>query len=200
MRPDARIALMAHSLHRLGIRATRSAPIRWARRMRQLGATGDVAETTRRRRGQRRRRRGADDLRAGHQAVLPPATSRYGSWDDENPDRWIWEFRARSLSTPSTSSPATATRIYHLNPTGHTEWANCLHRYGGSFGASGALGAEAYRRRVRRRHDRIDVRRHRRRQVRLRRSFVQLLQQSTSSYRFALVTYRDWPQWTGDPE
>ena len=118
----------------------------------------------------------------------------WGSWELQNPERWIWEFERG----PFNFAIGDQKEIYHPNPTGHTEWANCLHKYG-AFGASGAVTGKGD----------VDV-------VfvidttgsmfddiaavkSFASQFVDLLQGSTSSYRVALVTYRDWPSWTGDP-
>ena len=135
MRPDARIALNAYPyvdsetpIYTLG-----TYPV--SQKMRQLGAAGDAAE---------QRAVDLDNADAGteHTVFVPDIKTcfaghePYGSWDDQNPDRWIWEFE-RGPYNADHFFEGDRNDIYHPTPTGHTEWANCLHPYG-SFGTAGS--------------------------------------------------------------
>jgi alpha-tubulin suppressor-like RCC1 family protein/lysophospholipase L1-like esterase len=194
MRPDARIALNAYPYvdsdspahaYTLG-----TYPV--TTKLRQLGATGDAAQQL---------AVTQDNGDAGRaQTVFVPGIKTcfaghepYGGWDDVNPDRWIWEFE-RGPYGPAFAGDQND--IYHPTPTGHTEWANCLKSYG-SFGTSGTLGGDVDVVFV------IDATGSMSDDIAAVRAvasdLVDLVDESTSSYRFAVVTYRDWPEYTGDP-
>jgi Mg-chelatase subunit ChlD len=104
-----------------------------------------------------------------------------------NPDRWLWEWERFSIP-----------ENYHPNPTGHQEYANLLIPYA-TFGTGGVfLGGDVdvvfVVDTTGSMWDDIDAVKD------FASDFVDLLTMSTSSFRFALVTYRDHPEHTEDPE
>jgi LPXTG-motif cell wall-anchored protein len=118
---------------------------------------------------------------AGHEPD-PDATHR-------NPDRWINEF-ADSLTDKHL--------MYHPNPTGHQEEANLLKPFA-DFGAAqdststaGSVDLVFAIDTTGSMQPSLDA-------VKLLTTqMVDLLSARTASYRFALVTYRDHPSWTGN--
>jgi lysophospholipase L1-like esterase len=157
-----------------------------AQEVRSLGLAGDaaqdqiVADANIGHPGQVIHLRGVPELFAGHEPD-PAFTSR-------NPDRWLWELLETKIQL----------EWYHMNPVGHYEYAQLLDQ-GGTYGAgtqagpgadvdivlvldtTGSMGSS------------IDA-------VRQDASaFIDDVQASTTSSRFALVTYKDQPAWTGDP-
>jgi Ca2+-binding RTX toxin-like protein len=118
-----------------------------------------------------------------------------GYWEFQNADRWIYEFeRGFPLDLLGRGSVA---ENYHPNPTGHQEWANVLIPFG-TFGVAGSvLGGNIDVVFV------IDTTGSMFDDIAAVKSFafefVNLLTGSVTSYRFALVTYRDHPSYTGNP-
>lgn len=109
-------------------------------------------------------------------------------FSEENPDRWLHEF----VAYPSSDS-------YHPNPLGHENWGRALSAFetfgatnNGSFGkdadvdiafvvdTTGSMGDEIAQ-------VRADLSK-----------LVDKLASTTSSYRVAVVSYRDFPERTGD--
>ncbi|NMM32189.1 MAG: VWA domain-containing protein [Cellulomonas sp.] len=114
--------------------------------------------------------------------VLEPDPSPYS----RNPDRWIHEFDTLTMD-----------EWYHPTATGHQEESKLLR--GASIpgrpttAAAGSLDLVFVIDATGSMSSLID-------QVKAyTTAMVSLLQSSTGSYRFALVTYRDDPTWTGDP-
>lgn len=109
-------------------------------------------------------------------------------FSEENPDRWLHEFIVNPLSDS-----------YHPNPEGHENWGRALSAFetfgvvtNGSFGrdadvdiafvvdTTGSMGDEIAQ-------VRADLS-----------ALVNKLASTTSSYRVAVVSYRDFPERTGD--
>jgi lysophospholipase L1-like esterase len=124
---------------------------------------------------------GVPDLFNGHEPD--------GSFSNKNPARWIYELFDTKIQL----------EWYHMNPVGHYEYAQLLSQ-GGDYGAgaatqgdggdidvvllldtTGSMGSS------------IDAVRQ------YATTLVDEVSASTTSARFALVTYRDQPAWTGDP-
>jgi lysophospholipase L1-like esterase len=104
-----------------------------------------------------------------------------------NPDRWIYEFETR-----------VAAEWYHYNARGHEEIANLLAPFG-AFGAAGSISGLGSVDIV----FAIDTTGSMGPYINTVKAFstdlVELVAQQTTSYRFALVDYRDFPTRTGDP-
>ena len=121
----------------------------------------------------------------------------FGHPDFQNPQRWIYEIE-RGFPVSLLGHGVTEDN-YHPNPTGHEEWAKVLIPFG-TFGTSGSVGSGSGSIDVvfvidttGSMGDDIDA------VKAFSNEFIELLTTRTSSYRFALVTYRDHPEHTGDP-
>lgn len=109
-------------------------------------------------------------------------------FNDENPNRWLFEFETMQM-----------TEWYHSNPLGHENWARGLSNFGtfgatgGSFGTDADIDVAFVVDTTSSMDDDIA-------QVQADLSnLVNQLEATTDSYRVAVVSYRDFPERTGDP-
>jgi alpha-tubulin suppressor-like RCC1 family protein/Mg-chelatase subunit ChlD len=191
MRPDARIVLNAYPFLDVGTPAYMLGSYNVSDAIRTLGTAGDREQ-------QEAVDRDNTDAGYAHTIFVPDIKTCFagheprGSWDDVNANRWIYEFERGPYGNPF----GDRAEIYHPNPAGHAGWATCLRPYG-TFGTSGTLAGDVdvvfVIDTTGSMEDDIDAVKD------FTVDFINLLQQSTSSYRFALVTYRDFPSHTGDP-
>jgi len=112
-----------------------------------------------------------------------------GAVSDSNPDGWIWELLQTKIKL----------EWYHMNPIGHYEYAQLLSQGGdygagaGTVGAGGDIDVVFVLDTTGSMWSSIDAMRQ------YATSLVDQVAGVTTSARFALVTYRDQPAWTGDP-
>lgn len=123
-------------------------------------------------------------LFAGHE----PDPNTTGS----NPNGWIWEM------SPVFSGTISLSEAYHPNPEGHRREATHLRKFGvfdsaGRVVSSGPIDVVIVLDTTGSMRYTIDQARG------YAKDLVDKVQRAASSARFALVTYRDHPEWTGEP-
>ncbi|MGY2875611.1 lysophospholipase L1-like esterase [Marmoricola sp. URHA0025 HA25] len=138
------------------------------------------------------------DANVGHPGQVIHLTGVPQLFDGHEPDgaalsrnsqRWIWELFETKIKL----------EWYHMNPTGHTEYASLLSQGGtygagaGTVGAGGDIDVVLVLDTTGSMGSSIDAVRQ------YATSLVDQVSSATTSARFALVTYRDQPEWTGDP-
>lgn len=191
LRPDARVALLAYP--QLDLEANEGRLVLgsdtdayWpALEVRRLGAAGETSQA---------QAVEVANLKAGEQFVhyLDTVKAHFaghepdGRVNERNPERWLNEFDGWVKLF-----------WYHPNPTGHSEYANLLIRHG-AFGVTPVTGSSGNVDLVLV----VDTTGSMGDDIAAVKAFasslVDQLEAGTSSYRVALVSYRDFPARTGD--
>lgn len=204
MRPEARVVLVQypHVVADSPAYVYQGYPI--SQYVRQLGIEGDGAQ-----------RRAVADAGQGRVIYFDKTKDCFaarepaGEWDWVNPQRWIWELERGMLHWFEAGEgdgflplpEGTERDSYHANLLGHAGWAQCILDFAqpdDTFGVSGTVGGGDV--------DlvfAIDTTGSMGDDIDAVKAFasdlVNMLSTQTASFRFALVTYRDWPEHTGDP-